>query len=111
MVGPLRELLSPPAFRMWAAVDQARLEMVRMAPEKAQLLLAAKVGVTVEEARRFLKQFPLAARPPSQASRPADFIPSAINDQEPQKPQDLAHWHLAEDASLSLERAGAPQRN
>jgi hypothetical protein len=110
MLGPLRELLSPPPFRLWAAVDKARVESANLSEKDAALLIAGRVGVTVQEARRYLANYPLPAHRPRRPPREAEFVPS-LGDQGLDVPQDAPGWALTEVPTFSLDRSQDGQRN
>lgn len=108
MLGPLRELLSPPPFRLWAAVDKARAESANLTAKDAAMLLAGRVGATFEEASRFLANYPLQPVPRVRRQKHAEFVPAVLSDQGVDPPQDR-RWSLMEDATFSLGRP--EQRN
>lgn len=66
MRGIARDLISPPAFRLWRRVQQLRTRVVRegIRGDAAAHLLAAELGVTLPEARQHLAGHPTATRYP-----------------------------------------------
>jgi|APLak6261679142_1056127.scaffolds.fasta_scaffold00004_18 hypothetical protein len=110
MLGPVRELLSPPAFRMWSTVQGARQECANQDPTSAALLIAGRVGVTVEEAKRFLAQFPLSSRRTVSGNR-STFVPTGPSDQGgADVGQDDSRWQIA-GAARPDRPAALEQRN
>jgi hypothetical protein len=59
MVSSVRDLVSPPIFRMWTKVEVARRQASMMREGEAALLIASGTGVTLQQAQRFLTGFPL----------------------------------------------------
>lgn len=55
----VRDLLEPPAFRFWAAVERARWATLGRSEQEASQIIAAQTGVLTDEASRFLRAHPL----------------------------------------------------
>lgn len=75
--GVARDLVSPPALRMWERVESVRAQASRDAlnAQKAAELLASSLGITEKESLRHLSQHPLAL---ASISRP--MMASAADD-------------------------------
>mgnify|MGYP001272592983 CR=1 FL=1 len=78
--GIVRDLIEPPVFRMWAAVERARSAAEGRPPIQAAQLLAAQTGVLTDDAQRFLKAHPLQPR---------------LSPRGTTAPAELSHWDVA----------------
>lgn len=106
--GLVRDLISPPAFRLWHRVQQIRTRLVRegVQGDAAAQLLASELGVTVPEARQHLSGAPVATRVPRRQHR----ITASRESQEPPALTGGRPTKVPHAASLStLETASAAQ--
>lgn len=97
--GIVKDLLEPPALRFWAAVERARLAAQRRPPLEAAQIVAAQTGVLTDEAARFLRAHPLAAKAPRRHSTLGDRVaPIEVAGQGSPHSQDEAAISLDDDA-------------